>query len=529
MIDNQNSMNHPHAIRPEHVSALTLKQAVNGLAVTIPPDADEVQIKDVYLDSRSVLPHSLYVGLPGAHAHGAAFAEQAAAQGAVAVLTDREGAKLAANCGLPILVAQDPRVAMAYISARVFGDPTKDLLMIGITGTNGKTTTAFLLEKALLAAGHQVGMIGTIGFRLNGEALASSRSTITTPESCDLQALFAVMAQRGATAVVMEVSSHALAFERVTGVHFDVAAFTNLGRDHLDFHKTQEAYFEAKARLFKPGVAGSAVINGDDPWGQILVERADAAGAPKTVTTGFQPQRNFQVLDWAPTAQGGEHLQIATARNTVTFDIALPGQYNVANATTAVAVLAQTSVDLEQAIGGLETALVPGRMQNIGLGPNSPHVYVDFAHTPQAVESAVSALTGHKIVVLGAGGDRDSAKRAPMGVAAASHADVVIVTDDNPRTEDPAEIRAQVLAGARTVTGTKVIDGLDRRHAIELALAMADVGDAIAVLGKGHETTQEVNGVLYPFDDVTVVRESWSAQHADSGSSRTQKSKTRGI
>lgn len=495
----------------------------------LPAGAAELLIGDVYLDSREVVPGSLYVGLPGTRTHGARFAAQAAELGAVAVLTNMAGVELAADSGLPVVVADNPRVAMAHMSARVFGDPTRDLLMIGITGTNGKTTCAFLIEGALIAAGHRVGTIGTIGFRLEGEPLPSSRSTITTPESCDLQALFAVMAERGADAVVMEVSSHALALDRVEGVHFDVAAFTNLGRDHLDFHKTQEAYFEAKAKLFSPVMTSRAVINGDDPWGHILVERADEAGAPKVVTTGFTPEQDFRVLDFSPTVEGGEHLELAAPTGAMALDIALPGEYNVANAATTVAVLSQAGIDLDRAMPGLEKARVPGRMQRLDLGVGAPRVYVDFAHTPQAVQSALSALPGHTIAVLGAGGDRDEAKRGPMGVAAAEHADVVIVTDDNPRTEDPASIRAEVLAGAETVPGTTVIDGGDRRHAIALALSMATSGDAVAILGKGHETTQEINGVLHPFNDVTVVGELWASTHPDVPGLKTDQRTTRGI
>ncbi|MFC2688933.1 MAG: UDP-N-acetylmuramoyl-L-alanyl-D-glutamate--2,6-diaminopimelate ligase [Propionibacterium freudenreichii] len=529
MTTNQNPTNRPRAARPAHVQPISLAGAADGLSVRLPAGADHLQIVDVYLDSRSVLPGSLYVGLPGTRTHGANFAAQAAALGAVALLTDAEGAELAADAGLPIVVAEQPRVAMAHMAARVFGDPTRDLLMIGITGTNGKTTCAFLIEGALIAAGHRVGTIGTIGFRLEGEPLPSSRSTITTPESCDLQALFAVMREGGADAIVMEVSSHALALDRVEGVHFDVAAFTNLGRDHLDFHKTQEAYFEAKAKLFRPTMTSRAVINGDDPWGRILVERADAAGAPHVVTTGFDPERDYRVLDSTPTIEGGEHIELATPGEAMAFDIALPGQYNVANAATTIAVLAQAGVNLDRAVPGLEKALVPGRMQRVDLGPDSPRVYVDFAHTPQAVESALSALPGRTLVVLGAGGDRDEAKRGPMGVAAARHADGVVVTDDNPRTEDPATIRAEVLAGARQVPDTEVIDGLDRRHAIGLALGMAHAGDAVAILGKGHETTQEINGVLHPFNDVTVVQQAWTSDHPDAAPADHEKPRTRGI
>ncbi len=529
MMHQTNDPNRPRAARPNTVHPMSLGDASQGVDVTLPLGAAELLVSDVQLDSRAVTPGCLYVGLLGTKTHGAGFAAQARELGAVALLTDPQGAKLAQDVAMPILVANEPRVAMAHLAAKVFGDPTRDLLMIGITGTNGKTTSAFLIESALMAAGHRVGTIGTIGFRLEGQALDSARSTITTPESCDLQALFALMRERGADAIVMEVSSHALALDRVEGVHFDVAAFTNLGRDHLDFHKTQEAYFEAKAKLFRPEMAARAVINGDDPWGKLLVERADAAGAPHVVTTGFDAGRDYRVLSCDPTPEGGEHISLDTPSDHLDFDIALPGRYNVANAATTVAVCEQLGIDRAKAVGGLAKALVPGRMQKVELGADAPHVYVDFAHTPQAVNSALSALPGHIVAVVGAGGDRDAAKRGPMGVAAAQHADVVVVTDDNPRTEDPAAIRAEVLAGARTVPGTRVIDGGDRRHAIGVALDESRSDGAVAILGKGHETTQEINGVLHPFSDVTVVRQQWDARGSHQMSPDGDHGETRGI
>lgn len=504
------------ALRPVGMPAREIGELCAGLDVQITPQAAGARVSDIELDSRAAGPGSLYVGLPGTRTHGAHFAGQAVSGGAVAVLTDRQGAGLVGDQGLPLVVAADPRHAMAVIAARLFGRPADRMLMLGITGTNGKTTTAFLVEAALAAAGHRVGTIGTIGFRLDGSALPSSRTTITTPESSDLHALFAVMLQGGADAVVMEASSVALAQKRVDGLCFDVAAFTNLGRDHLDFHKTQEAYFEAKALMFTATMCRQAVINTDDPWGQILAQRAEWAGQPPFASTGFDPDRNYRVRSFAPTRSGGEHIELDAAGRALSFDIALPGRYNVANAATCVAILDRAGVDLDAALPGLARAQVPGRMQSVDLGPGSPRVYVDFAHTPQAVESALSALHGRTIVVLGAGGDRDKAKRGPMGRVAAEHADVVVVTDDNPRGEEPAAIRAELLRGAQGHPGVEVLDGGDRRHAIALALSIAGPDDALAVLGKGHETTQEIDGVRHPFDDVAVITQLWNQTHDES-------------
>lgn len=502
------------ALRPAAVAPRRLDELTAGLGLRVPPEAAATTVTDITLDSRQVSPGCLYVALPGSRTHGARFAAQAAGAGAVAVLTDAAGAGQAAEAGVPVLVAGSPRRAMARLAARLFGEPSDRLLVAGITGTNGKTTTAFLLEAALRAAGRRVGTIGTIGFRLDGDPLPSPRGTVTTPESCDLQALLAVMAEQGADAVAMEVSSHALALDRVAGVHFDVAAFTNLGRDHLDFHRTQEAYFEAKARLFTAGASRRAVVNADDEWGRVLAERVRAAGDLDLVTFGFDAGAEYRVRSYEGTEAGGEHVRLDAAGRRLDFDIALPGRYNVANAVTCVAMLDRCGVDLDAALPGLAHAQVPGRMQRITLEAPAPRVYVDFAHTPQAVASALASVRGRTIAVVGAGGDRDRAKREIMGRVAAEHADLVVVTDDNPRTEDPAGIRAAVLAGAREAGGARVIDGGDRRSAIARALALAGPEDAVAVLGKGHETTQEIDGVRHPFDDSAVVVEEWTRLHA---------------
>ena len=502
------------ALRPSAVRPRRLDELATGLGLRVPADAGGTVLVDLTLDSRQVGPGCLYVALPGTRTHGARFTAQAAGAGAAAVLTDDEGAALAAGSGVPVVVADSPRVAMAHLAARLFGDPSRGLLMVGVTGTNGKTTTAFLLEAALRAAGHRVGTIGTIGFRLDGRALSSPRGTVTTPESCDLQGLLAVMAERGADAVAMEVSSHALAFDRVAGVRFDAAAFTNLGRDHLDFHRTQEAYFEAKARLFAPDMTRRAVVNADDEWGRVLAERVRAAGGVDLATFGFGAGADYRVLGFEGTASGGEHVELDAAGRRLDFDIALPGRYNVANAATCAAMLDLCGVDLDAALPGLAAAQVPGRMQRVPLPAPAPRIYVDFAHTPQAVASALAAVRGRTIAVVGAGGDRDRAKRGPMGRIAAQHADVVVVTDDNPRTEEPASIRAAVLAGARSIGRAEVIDGGDRRSAIARALALAGPDDAVAVLGKGHETTQEVDGVRHPFDDTAVIAQEWARLRA---------------
>ncbi len=495
-------------LRPRGTRPVSLAEACADLGATLPPG--DVRITGVSLDSRTIAPGELYVALPGSRTHGAAFAAAAAERGARAALTDPAGRDACVAAGLVTVVVHDPRVAMATVSARVF--PTERLTLLGITGTNGKTTTSYLVEAALRAAGRRVGTIGTVGFRFDGGTLAGNRTTVTTPESPDLMALLSVFAERGADTVVMEVSSHALALHRVDGVPFAVGAFVNLGRDHLDFHHTMEAYFEAKARLFEPGRCDVAVINIDDPHGRRLAERVARTEAARLVTTGTDASADYRILGWEPTA-AGSRFDVRTPTGSHRLELALPGGYNVTNAVIALAMVEAVGVDPVTAAPGLATALVPGRTQIVDLGPGAPRAVVDFAHTPQAIGSVLSALPPGSpvVVVVGAGGDRDVFKRTPMGEAAAAAADVVIVTDDNPRTEDPTAIRAGVLQGARTpARAALVLEVADRRAAILEGLRRAGSGGVVAVLGKGHEHGQDVGGRILPFDDVAVVRECWA-------------------
>lgn len=491
----------PSLLRPSSVPGASLAQLVEGASG---------RLTGVTLDSRQVRPGDLYVALPGARTHGARFAAQAATAGAVAVLTDAEGAVVAADVGVPVAVVDDPRTAMAGIAAEVYGRPGDRVPLFGVTGTNGKTSTMFLLDAALSALGHSVGTVGTIGFRVGGEPLEGVRSTITTPESPDLQALLALMLESGADALAMEVSSHALALHRVEGLTFEASGFTMFGQDHLEFHHTLENYFEAKAHLFLGGRSRNAVINTDDAWGRRLADLVRADGGARLVTT-LAEDADLRVLAAEELEAGGSRIRLAHPGGELDFTLSMLGSFNVANAVTALGLVHAAGLDVEAAASGLAAAQVPGRMERVDLGEGAPHVVVDFAHTPQAVAAALAAVprTGRRIAVLGAGGDRDTTKRGPMGEAAATASDVVVVTDDNPRSEEPASIRAAVLEGARNVAGTEVIDGGDRRSAIATALRLARPGDWVAVLGKGHERGQEIKGEISPFDDVAVVRDVW--------------------
>lgn len=489
---------------------------VVGSWATLPNGASPATVTGISLDSRLIRPGDLYVAVPGARVHGASFAPQAIAAGAVAVLTDAEGADtLAADLGVPVAVAGDVRGAMALAAQELYAHPADDLRMFGITGTNGKTTTTFLLAAALQGLGQHIGTIGTLGFQLDGEALPVARTTVTTPESVDLHALLALMRERGADAVAMEVSSHAMTLRRTEPIRFDVAAFTNLSPEHLDFHPDMEHYFEAKASLFEPERAAAAVISIDDPAGVRLAERIRTTEVTLRTLSWTSSEADYRIAEVV-----AGRVRIETPAGPLTFRLALPGDFNVSNAAMALAMIELAGLDVSAAAAALEGVTVPGRMQPVDLPEGAPAVYVDFAHTPEAVRSALAAFAhdrarGRRVVaVLGCGGDRDRGKREPMGRAAAEASDLLVVTDDNPRTEDPAAIRARVLAGAHDVTrdSERVVDGGERRAAIAYALGAATPSDVIVVLGKGHEQGQQIGETILPFDDRTVVEQEWAAR-----------------
>lgn len=468
-----------------------------------------VQVTGVTLDSRRVLPGDLYAALPGANVHGARFAASALESGAVAVLTDEAGLALLGEAPeVPVLLADDPRAVLGELSALVYGRPAHDLTMYGVTGTNGKTTTVYLLEAALRALGTVTGLIGTIEIRAADERLPSVR---TTPESSDLHGLLALMRERSVTACCMEVSSHALALHRVDGVRYDVGVFTNLSQDHLDFHGTLEDYYAAKAQLFTPERSRRAVVCVDDEWGRRLAGEV-------TIPVVTLTSRPAQVeADWRIEATPGvEHFALIGPERAVTLRSALPGEHNRINTSLAFLALLSSGVAAADAVAAIEAGTsVPGRMQQVTLPADAPEVFVDFAHTPDAVAATLAALrprcSGRLVAVLGAGGDRDPGKRPAMGAAAARVADDVVVTDDNPRHEDPAAIRAAVFGGAHDAGSARVHDVAGRVDGIVLALALAGPEGVVAVLGKGHEQGQTVGDQTLPFDDVEVVAAQWRA------------------
>jgi len=463
----------------------------------------DVPVTGVTLRAQDVLPGDLFAALPGSSTHGARYAVEAIDRGAVAVLTDAAGV---AEMGeltrtVPTLVHPAPRSVLGGLAATVYGNPSEKVTVVGVTGTSGKTTTTYLVESGLRAAGRKVGLIGTIGIRIDG---ADIPSALTTPEAPALQAMLAAMAERGVDTVVMEVSSHALALGRVDGTGFAVGGFTNLSRDHLDFHPSMADYFEAKALLFDPDSqlrAGSVVVCIDDDAGRAMAARADDA---HTVSTTDQPA-HWRAMEVTPMGAGGQQFTVVDPAGVHhRIGIRLPGHYNVANCLVALAILDSAGVSPEQASPGLLEARVPGRMEEIDRGQDFLAL-VDYAHKPGALRAVLATLArpGRRLaVVFGAGGDRDPGKRGPMGEIAAELADLVVVTDDNPRGEDPQAIRREILAGAAESGGAaEVVEIGDRRAAIRHAVAWAGPGDVVLVAGKGHETGQRAAGEVRPFDD----------------------------
>lgn len=454
-------------------------------------DAD-VEVRDLAYDSRTITPAVLFCCLRGAHTDGHEFAAEAVEAGAVALLVERR-----LDLPVPQLVVSDARPAMAHLAAALFGHPSRSMDLIGVTGTNGKTTTTFLVRNIMEAAGRRCEVLGTLS------------GTRTTPEAPDLQRTLAEWRDHGVEVVAMEVSSHALDFHRVDATRFRVAVFTNLSRDHLDHHGSMESYFEAKARLFERDLSDRGVVNLDSPYGRLL---ADVSAVPTDA---------FRMAE-------AEDLQLAASGSTFTWrghrvELPLGGAFNVANALAAAHAAATLGVDEATIAAGLSAPLVvPGRFELVEAGQPFT-VVVDYAHTPDSLEQLLSAADdlvmagptaarGRIVVVFGCGGDRDQTKRPVMGAVAAERADVVVLTADNSRRESTEAIIEAVRQGFERTHPRRATDlriEPDRRAAIRLGLALAQPGDVLLVAGKGHETTQDIGGVVTPFDDRVVVAEEW--------------------
>jgi UDP-N-acetylmuramoyl-L-alanyl-D-glutamate--2,6-diaminopimelate ligase len=496
--------------RPSGLPGRTLTEVADRLGTPVlgglADRLDAPLVTGVSLDSRAVQPGDLYAAPAGSRAHGADFADAAARAGAVACLTDPAGAAKAQAAGLPTYVVESPRAVLGGLAAWVYGDPAQHLTLIGVTGTNGKTTTTYLLEAALRSAGRTTGLVGTIETRIADEVLRSVR---TTPEAPELQGLFAVMRERGVDAVAMEVSSHALAMGRVDGTTYDVALFTNLSEDHLDFHADMEDYFQTKATLFTPQRSRLGVVDVDDPYGARL---AGIATVPVVTVSPSGRAADWRVEGAELSPQGARFVLAGPDGTRLPCATSLAGDFNLANAALAVVGLVQAGLPPAQAASGVAACPgVPGRMERVPAGENGPLALVDFAHTPDALERLLAAARGlvseggRLVVVIGAGGDRDRHKRPVMGAIAARDADVAVLTSDNPRSEDPLAIVAEVRRGADEAVASGAAGRVevepDRRAAIRRAAAVAGPGDVLVVAGKGHEPGQEVAGVVHPFDD----------------------------
>jgi UDP-N-acetylmuramoyl-L-alanyl-D-glutamate--2,6-diaminopimelate ligase len=512
--------------RPTSVSAVSLERIGESIGVSVPGPSAAVSITGISLNSRAIEPGDLYVALPGATRHGADFAAQAIEAGAAAVLTDDAGARLfalSADIPVPVLVVQDPRNVVGRLSAMIYGSQPSSArtpTLFGVTGTNGKTTTTYFINALLRALGLTAGLIGTIEINAGGDPIPS---LLTTPESTDVHALLALMRERGLDAASMEVSSHAVSFQRVDGVVFDVAGFTNLTQDHLDLHGTMDGYFQTKAELFTPQRARRAVVAVDDVWGRRLAATtqipvttlaATMPAAPADWTVTSTVARGLGT-DFILTGPGGASLNVHTG---------LPGSFNVANAALAVVMVLASGVDVAAVQAALDghdpfTVAVPGRMQLVS---EAPAAVVDFAHNTDALERALEAVRSPQpgsrlIVVFGATGQRDQGKRPAMGAIATALADTVIITDDDPHDEDPAAIRAEVMAGALEAQRQgslecRILEVFPRDAAIRQAVDLAGPEDTILVAGRGHEVWQEVKGVNVALDDRVELRNALTAR-----------------
>ncbi len=470
---------------------MKLKELLKNISV-LELHADEtLEIESIVYDSRKATAGSLFVAISGFASDGNRFIPMAMEKGAAVVVTARRPVE-----NVPYVLVENDRLALALLGTTFYGSPAKDMVMIGVTGTNGKTSSTLLLKQVLeKCLGAKVGLIGTMENMVGQEVIPTER---TTPESLELQSLFARMRDAGCTHCVMEVSSHAVALERVGGIHFDVAAFTNLTEDHLDFHKTMDAYCEAKAQLFAR--CDKAVINADDAYAGRMLEMARG----QVITTSVHDGGTLNAREVELHAEG-IHFTAEMAGESVSVSLPIPGKFTVYNTLTVMGIAKQLGISLADCAGALKTASgVKGRVEVVPTPGKPWSVLIDYAHTPDGLENVLSSVRdfckGRLISVFGCGGDRDPIKRPIMGEIGVKLSDIAIITSDNPRTEDPDAIIADILKGVKAEYGEyKVVS--NRREAIEYAMDIAEKDDIIVLAGKGHETYQEINGVKHHLDE----------------------------
>ena len=470
---------------------MKLKELLRNIPVLHHTADLELDITDVHYDSRKVTAGSLFVAVTGFASDGNRFIPMALSKGAVAVVTAKKP-----EDDIPYVLVESDRLALALLGCNFFGHPAKAMTMIGVTGTNGKTSTTLLLKQVLeKVLGAKVGLIGTMANLVGDEEIPTER---TTPESFDLQALFGRMRDAGCSHVVMEVSSHAVTLERIGGTHFDIAAFTNLTEDHLDFHKTMDAYCDAKAELFRR--CDKAVINVDDSYAPRILE---AAACP-VLTTSVAAEEGLHAKNLELLAEGISFTAVC-GEETAEVHLPIPGKFTVYNALTVMGIAKQLGISLADCAEALKTAQgVKGRVEVVPT-PGTPYsVLIDYAHTPDGLENVLSSVKdfckGRLIGVFGCGGDRDPMKRPIMGEIGVKLSDIAIITSDNPRTEDPMAIIEDILKGVKQEYGEYIVME-DRRAAIRYAMDIAEKDDIIVLAGKGHETYQEIHGVKYHLDE----------------------------
>jgi UDP-N-acetylmuramoyl-L-alanyl-D-glutamate--2,6-diaminopimelate ligase len=488
-------------LRPhEPISGRSLRAVQELISATSDfASLENITVTGASIDSHQIEAGDLFVAVAGAKVHGATYAGNAKLNGAVAVLTDKVGAALITD--LPVLIVADPRASAGVIAAWLHNEPMRDMFSVGVTGTNGKTTVTTLLHQIAMAAGRESGLVGTVETRIGDEVVEALR---TTPEAPELQSLAAVMRERHMRNLFMEVSSHAVSLNRIDGSHFDIAVFTNLSQDHLDFHTDMDSYFAAKAALFSYKYADTAYINIDSTWAKKLLEIQELPV--------ISISRHTKSADWY-----FERIEVGVRGTTIAIrgaggilietNTKLVGDFNLDNLLMAIAICVASGIDpidiaaITPSLTGAE-----GRLEKVDLG-QSFMALVDYAHSPDSVTSVLGTLrestAGKVIAVLGCGGDRDKGKRPLMGAALLAGSDVAIFTSDNPRSEDPTQILKEMVSGL-TLPAASVIE-IDRKRAIEIAVAAAKPGDVVVILGKGHESGQEIAGFTHNFDDRIVL------------------------
>lgn len=500
----------PPVLRPEHPSARSLTGLVSDFGLEYTGQVDGVELTGVTLRSTEVHPGDLYVGVPGANSHGASYAAQAAESGAVALLTDAAGAEIAANAGLPIILVDSPRAALGDVSAWVYRTAEDPPQIFGITGTNGKTSTAYILEGIMRQLGLVTGLSSTAERHI-GDLTVVSR--LTTPEASEMHALLARMRESGVRAVAVEVSAQALSRNRVDGIMFDVVSFTNLSHDHLDDYADMDEYLDAKAAFFEPDRARRGVVSMDSTWGQRIVEHSRIPITTISATPGVEAEWRLEVVD--EQAAYTEFILTGPEGRSLTTRVPVIGWHMAANAGLAIVMLVEAGYELEaigHALGedGIE-AYLPGRTERVS-GDSGPTVYVDFGHSPDAFLNTLAAVrkvtTGRVIMVFGADGDRDATKRHEMGRVASQGSDILVITDHHPRFEDPASIRATLIEGAGLAEHQAELHEVSPpERAIRRAVGLADEGDSILWAGPGHQDYRDIRGERTPYSARSEARD----------------------